>query len=193
MIEWMLILSGGVFRLVEVLKLGIIASLQSRLKFTDEIYGMLVVLVSLLLGIFAAGIGGANALALVPENSWTAQIPLWIGTLAAGLLIGLGTNVIHEFGEFFAMFKQRPTIQGTGTLLSSVEVTAESALVPIGRDEAEVIARNAANLAIVQFADANGIRIRTVGSEGADNWKPTTVTAQTVAEGSPRPPERIEG
>lgn len=191
MIEWMLILAGGVNRLVESIKLGVIAPLQARLKFSNDVYAGVIVTLSLFIGVFAAAIGAANALALVPQNTYTERIPDWVGVLAAGLLIGLGTNVINKVGEFFGMFQRRPAVQGTGTLLTSVGVTAESALVPITRDEAEVIARNAANLAIVQFADVNRIRIMTAGSEGVDNWKPATVTAQTAEP--PRPPENIEG
>lgn len=108
MVEWMLILAGGVNRLVEFLKLGVITRLQARWNFSDDVYQASLVCLSLALGVFAAAVGGANALALVPENAYTGRIPEAAGIIAAGLLIGLGTNVIHEAGEFFAILKRPP-------------------------------------------------------------------------------------
>lgn len=105
MIEWMLILSGAVNRLVEFIK-------QSPLwrYIPAQFQSWATLALSLVLGIVAAFLGGANALALVPANEYTAAIPLWAGQIVAGLLIGFGGNVISAIGDFFGTIGQRPPV-----------------------------------------------------------------------------------
>jgi len=135
MIEWMILLAGAVNRIIEPLKLGIIAPLQTRFKFSNDVYAALVLALSLVLGVVAAVVGAANALALVPGTVYTARIPDWVGVLAAGLLIGLGTNLLHEVGEFLGTLR-RPTVQSTATLISSEPLTVTLASTNAGEIQA---------------------------------------------------------
>lgn len=139
MLEWMLILAAAVNRLVEFIK----RAAAERFAFTEDALSWLALGLSILLGIASAFVGNANALALLPENSYTVNIPDIAGIIAAGVLIGLGSNALHAIGEWTGAFGSKPIVESR-----TLSTSAEPLTVPyVTFAEAERIANRAAERA----------------------------------------------
>ena len=100
--EILLVLSGGVNRLTEVIK----AAFITNANLSDEVKRALNILISLLLGVVAIFGAGLTLGQVFPDNPLFASVPVFAGQIALGLLVGAGAGAIHAIMDFFQ------TIQG---------------------------------------------------------------------------------
>lgn len=134
MFESILALSAVVNRLTEVVKTAVL----EKVKFSDDATAWLTLVISLLIGVLAALFANAN---LFADPSFAVHVDPTAGILLTGLLIGFGSNALHQVFDLInavkdvlsaptATVSQTTTTTPTGTS-TTTQTKVEGPAVPV--------------------------------------------------------------